>query len=83
MLNQIIKDINALRAQIVEAPDLLKADHERYKRIKNEIVEKKSALMTQLSEKKQTFLILKQELAAQEKRLRLLTDVIEKNQRLS
>ncbi|CAI6361514.1 unnamed protein product [Macrosiphum euphorbiae] len=81
--DNIIRDINDLRAQIVEAPDLLKADHERLKRLKNEITEKKSAMMAQVSAKKQTVIILEQELAAQEKRLRLLTDITEKNERLS
>jgi DNA-binding XRE family transcriptional regulator len=78
-----VEDINALRAQIVEAPDLLKADHERLKRLKNEVTEKKSTMMAQISAKKQTLITLEQELAAQEKRLRLLTDVTEKNERLS
>jgi len=40
-------------------------------------------MMAQVSAKKQTVIILEQELAAQEKRLRLLTDVTEKNERLS
>lgn len=40
-------------------------------------------MMAQISSKKQTFLILEQELAAQEKRIRLLTDVTEKNEKLS
>ncbi|KAL5234566.1 hypothetical protein ACI65C_001976 [Semiaphis heraclei] len=81
--DKIIRDINDLRAQIVESPDLLKADHEHLKRLKNEITEKKTAMMAQVSAKKQTVIILEQELAAQEKRLRLLTDVTEKNERLS
>ncbi|CAH1736377.1 uncharacterized protein LOC114120050 isoform X1 [Aphis gossypii] len=81
--DNIIRDINDLRAQIVEAPDLLKADHERLKRMKNEITEKKTAMMAQVSAKKQTVIILEQELTAQEKRLRLLTDVTEKNERIS
>lgn len=80
--DNIIRDINDLRAQIVEAPDLLKADHERLKRLKNEVTEKKSAMMAQVSAKKQTAIILEQELAALEKRLRLLTDVTEKNERI-
>lgn len=44
--------------------------------------EKKSTMMAQVSAKKQTVVILEQELAAQEKRLRLLTDVTDKNERL-
>jgi len=44
---------------------------------------KKSAMMAQISAKKQTVIILEQELAAQEKRLRLLTDVTEKYEKLS
>lgn len=51
--------------------------------MKNEVTEKKSAMMAQISSKKQTFLILEQELVAQEKRIRLLTDVTEKNEKLS
>lgn len=39
--------------------------------------------MAQVSAKKQTVRILEQELAAQEKRLRLLTDITEKNEKLS
>lgn len=38
--------------------------------------------MAQVSLKKQTVVLLEQELAAQEKRLRLLTDVTEKNEKL-
>ncbi|XP_050442564.1 uncharacterized protein LOC126846807 [Adelges cooleyi] len=78
-----IRDINSLRSQIVEAPDLLKADHERLKRMKSEATEKKSAMMAQVSATKQTVIILEQELAAQEKRLRLLTDITEKNDQLA
>jgi len=51
--------------------------------LKNEITKKKSAMMRQVSAKKQTAIILEQELAAHEKRLRLLTDVTEKNERIS
>lgn len=72
-----------MRAQIVEAPDLLKADHERLKRLKNEVTEKKFSMMTKISEKKQIIIILEQELAAQDKRLRLLIDVTEKNKQLT
>jgi hypothetical protein len=61
----------------------LKADHERLKRMKNEITEKKTAMMAQVSAKKQTVIILEQELTAQEKRLRLLSDVTEKNEKIS
>ncbi|VVC42016.1 Kinetochore protein Nuf2 [Cinara cedri] len=81
--NNIIRDINALRAQIVEAPDILKADHERLKRLKNEVTERKTLTMAQISAKKQTVLIMEQELEAQEKRLRLLTDVTEMNKIIS
>ncbi|XP_050523408.1 uncharacterized protein LOC126895507 [Daktulosphaira vitifoliae] len=80
--DNIIRDINSLRNQIVEAPDLLKADLERLKRMKNEVTEKKTAMMGQVSAKKQTVITLEQELSAQEKRLRLLTDITEKNDRL-
>lgn len=72
-----------MRGQIVEAPDLLKADHEQFKRMKKDAVEKKSAMMAQVTAKKQIVITLEQELAAQEKRYNLLLDVTEKNNRLS
>lgn len=50
--------------------------------MKNEVTEKKTTMMAQVSAKKQTVIILEQELAAQEKRLRLLTDVTKKNKSL-
>jgi len=50
--------------------------------MKNEITEKKSTMMAQVSAKKHTVIILEQQLVAQEKRLRLLVDIIEKNERL-
>lgn len=66
----------------MEAPDLLKADHEQLKRVKSQTTEKKSAMMAQVSLKKQTLVLLEQELTAQEKWLRLLTDITEKNEKL-
>jgi len=78
-----MRDITDLRSQIVEAPDLLKADLERFKRMQNEITEKKNGMMAQVGTKKQMVITLEQELVAQEKRLRLLTEVIEKNDKLS
>lgn len=60
----------------------MKADHERLKRIKNEVTEKKTIMMEQITLKKQTVIILENELEAQEKRLHLLNDVTEKNKTL-
>lgn len=51
--------------------------------MKNEVTDKKSSMMTKISAKKQTFVIMEQELVAQEKRLRLISEVIEKNEKLS
>lgn len=51
--------------------------------MKNETIEKKSNMMAKISAKKQTFMIMEQEFIAQEKRLRLMTDIIEKNEKLS
>lgn len=51
--------------------------------MKNEVIEKKSLMMAKVSEKKQINIILEQELAAHEKRLRLLVEIIEKNNKLT
>ncbi|XP_050436955.1 uncharacterized protein LOC126843445 [Adelges cooleyi] len=76
----LTKEIRKYRENIVEQPDLLKADLEQLKRTKMEIEEKKKCVLAQVSSIKQTLILMKTELAAQQNRHRLLTDHTEQIQ---